>query len=375
MEISNNVLKSDERAAFGLRSLYQKYGYARYKMSKFEEYDLYARNRDFLVSRGMITFTDTNGRLMALKPDVTLSIIRNFQPRPGCVQKVYYNENVYRVSGSTHQYKEIMQTGLECIGDVGVYNICETVLLAVLSLRTISARCAVDVAHMGIVSAVLDSCAAPDAARAQIASCLGQKNVQGLESACAQFGVPDAVREKLCALCRLYAPLEDGLRQLRDLCAGLDVSRALEELQAVASVLAGAGCGGNVYLDFSIVNDMQYYSGITMNGYIEGVPGSVLAGGAYDNLMKKMGKPGGGIGFAVYLDQLERYGLAEKKYDVDTVLLYAPDAPADAVAGAVRALIADGSTVLAEREVPAGLRWRRLMRLSGREVTCVEDNG
>ncbi|MBR4845925.1 MAG: ATP phosphoribosyltransferase regulatory subunit, partial [Bacteroidaceae bacterium] len=102
--------RREEQAVFALRELYETYGYAPYKMSKFEEYDLYVRNKDFLISDGIITFTDTDGKLMALKPDVTLSIIKNSKDRPGCVRKVYYNENVYRVSEDAHCFKEIMQT-------------------------------------------------------------------------------------------------------------------------------------------------------------------------------------------------------------------------------------------------------------------------
>ena len=113
--IDENILKSEEKAIYSLRSLYKRYGYMPFKMSKFEEYELYARNKDFLISDRIITFTDTNGKLLALKPDVTLSIIKNGEDKPGIKQKVYYNENVYRISGSTHQFKEIMQTGLECI--------------------------------------------------------------------------------------------------------------------------------------------------------------------------------------------------------------------------------------------------------------------
>ena len=143
----------------------------------------------------------------------------------------------------------------------------------------------------------------------------------------------------------------------------------------MAAVLADAGCGDQVYLDFSIVNDMKYYSGITMNGFIEGIPGSVLSGGVYDRLMKKMGKDGRGVGFAVYLDQLERYGQTEKKYDVDTVLLYEAGTDPRRVAEAVRALTAAGSSVLAQRDVPQQLRYRRLAALRGGEVTCLEDNG
>ena len=73
-------------------------------MSKFEEYDLYTRNKDFLVSDSIITFTDTSGALMALKPDVTLSIIKDSADVDGSVKKVYYNENVYRVSKGTQSF-------------------------------------------------------------------------------------------------------------------------------------------------------------------------------------------------------------------------------------------------------------------------------
>ena len=63
-----NDLSRSEQAVFALRSLYRQYGYASYKMSRFEEYDLYVRNKDFLVSDQIITFSDRSGRLLALKP-------------------------------------------------------------------------------------------------------------------------------------------------------------------------------------------------------------------------------------------------------------------------------------------------------------------
>ena len=127
--IDEKLLKNEEKAIFALRSLYKQYGYLPFKMSKFEEYDLYLQNKDFLVSDRVITFNDTNGTLLALKPDVTLSIIKNTTDEVGCKQKVYYNENVYRVSGSTHQFKELMQTGLECICDIDIFDVIEVINL------------------------------------------------------------------------------------------------------------------------------------------------------------------------------------------------------------------------------------------------------
>ena len=156
MTIETDNLKYEEQAVFLLRSLYSKYGYKQYKMRKFEEYDLYVQNKDFLISDSVITFTDTNGKLMALKPDVTLSIVKNTKDIDGAVQKVYYDENVYRVSKGTRSYKEIKQAGLECIGDIDSYCVCEVLSLAIRSLLAISKKCVVDVADLAILSAFYD---------------------------------------------------------------------------------------------------------------------------------------------------------------------------------------------------------------------------
>ena len=72
-----------------LRELCRKHGYAPYKMSRFEEYELYVRNKDFLQSDRVITFSGKDGRLLAMKPDVTLSILKNAPEAPGAVRKVH----------------------------------------------------------------------------------------------------------------------------------------------------------------------------------------------------------------------------------------------------------------------------------------------
>ena len=137
----------------------------------------------------------------------------------------------------------------------------------------------------------------------------------------------------------------------------------VDELTRLTKNLAGLLPEGLVTLDFSVANDARYYTGVVFKGFVSGVPSGVLAGGRYDPLMKKMGKKSGAIGFAVYLDALERLSAETKQYDVDTLLLYDADAdPAD-VFRAVEKLSADGATVLAERATPEKLKYRRLLRL------------
>ena len=136
MTVNDKVLQKSEKITFALRELFVNRGFERYRMSKFEEYDLYAKNKDFLISDNVITFTE-GGRLMALKPDVTLSIVRSSKDSDA-LRKVYYNENVYRVSPRSKSFQEIMQTGLECIGPIDDACVLEVVGLAKKSLGLIS---------------------------------------------------------------------------------------------------------------------------------------------------------------------------------------------------------------------------------------------
>ncbi len=363
-----NVLKTDEKAIYELRSLYEKYGFIQYKMSKFEEYDLYVKNKDFLVSDSIITFNDTNGKLLALKPDVTLSIIKNTQDSENCVQKVYYNENVYRVSKGTHTFKEIMQTGLECVGDIDTYNICEVVSLAAKSLNAISDSFVLDISHMGIISAVLNSLDIPDDEKDEVLKCIGEKNTHDIKKICDKYG---ADCTNIVELVSTYGNIGDVTEKLKQM--DCDFADALNELERINQFIIHEGFEKCVKLDFSIANDMNYYSGIVMRGFIEGIPTGILSGGQYDKLMAKMGRKSGAVGFAVYLDLLERLNENIKKYDVDTVLLY-ENADELAIANLMKMFTDNGNSVLAVKSIPDNMKYRQLIKLNDRGFEILENN-
>jgi sugar phosphate isomerase/epimerase len=137
-----------------------------------------------LHSGDLLTFTDLDGSLLALKPDITLSIIRSTNsPR-----KVYYNENVYRVPRGALSFKEIMQAGLECIGELDTYSVAEVLSLASKSLELISPDYVLDVSHMGIISALVDGIGLSARGRAQLLACIGEKNLHGIDAICADEG-------------------------------------------------------------------------------------------------------------------------------------------------------------------------------------------
>ena len=79
MEIELQTFTPAEQAMLRLRALYERAGYRKYRCSHFEEYALYQQYQRFLPDAQVVTFTDLDGKLRAIKPDVTLS-------RPGGMQ-------------------------------------------------------------------------------------------------------------------------------------------------------------------------------------------------------------------------------------------------------------------------------------------------
>ena len=135
-----------------------------------------------------------------------------------------------------------------------------------------------------------------------------------------EAGLAEDLTQKLEALASLYGGLEETLEQAKALCCNAKMEQAVAELEGILRCLKIGGNEKNVNLDFSIVNDMDYYTGVIFQGFINGVPAGILSGGRYDNLLHKMGKDADAIGFAVYLDLLERFETTEKEYDVVLLL-------------------------------------------------------
>ena len=332
-----------------LQTLYAAYGYQRYKVSQFESYDLYVENRNFLQSAKILTFHDTNGQLMALKPDVTLSIIKNTKP-DAKLSKVYYTENVYREPKSGDGYQEIPQTGLELIGTVGEYELCEVLMLAERSLRAISDHYVLDISHIGVLSGLLAAESLEDAQCAALMNAAGQKNPHLIAELCGRYGLSDSFCRTLCTLVGLYGTPEQVLSQAEALNLPPESRSAMRQLRRLDQFLANTGCR-NVHLDFSLVNDMDYYSGLVFRGFVEGIASGVLSGGCYDRLLSKMGRSGNAIGFAVYLDQLERLYPSQHEFDVDIAIYYRSDCDVGALLQLTQRLTGQGSTV---RVCPVG---------------------
>ena len=336
----------EETVISQLAELYESYGYSYYKVSRFEEYDLYARNRNFLSGGQILTFNDADGRLMALKPDVTLSIVKNTKDDEG-MKKIYYKENVYRVPRSGSGFKEIMQSGLECIGNIDRYATGEVIMLAASSLESVSSEYILDISHIGITAGILEG--TDDETADAILKAMSEKNPPMLEKICEKDRLPQEKKQLLEQLIRLYEPIGTGIERLKNMELPKECREAVTELEELCDVLKLYGIDKNIYLDFSIICDTDYYNGIFFKGFIAGIAESVLSGGRYDNLMRRMGKKSGAIGFAVYLNQLENLEAKTDRYDADVLITYSEGSDMKKIIEAAGSCIAAGKSVRVQK--------------------------
>ncbi len=299
---------------------------------------------------------------MALKPDVTLSMVKNTRDEPG-IRKLYYNENVYRVCKGSQGFKEIMQIGLEAMGQIDEYCIYEVLKLAAESLNSTEKCCILEISHLGLLFSAICHAGIRPEEHQQVIRCIGEKNLHQLQRICVQLGIPEHRIDLLCRLASLYGKAEEVLPIVQSLLTGIADEQELSQFLRIIGTLSAGKFRDMIRIDFSAVSAPQYYSGFVFKGFAQGVPSAILSGGQYDSMMKKMKRQSGAIGFAVYLDVLEQYSPVRTDYDVDTLLIYDERCSIPEIEAMARNATADGESILLQRQIPPGIRYRKLVTM------------
>ena len=303
----NTVQRTEHR----LRRLYGAYGYQPFTVRHFEPYDLYARYKNFLTCRQILTFSDRDGTLMALKP----------------LRKLFYTENVYRVLEEEEGFREIRQAGVECIGPIGLYEEAEIVLLAAESLACVRPEYLLDVTDTRILHGVVREADLDPVLHNAVLDAVERRNIPELESLLSSDRRTARTAARLRALLESYGPLERGIEEA-------------EKMELPEESRAG---------HFSLRVDPQYYNGLVLRGFMEGIPEPVVSGGRYDRLLRSLGKEGGAVGFAVYLNTLEDFGPAEQAEPAEVRLQSPDEASAPRTLAEAKRLVAEGKTVCVQR--------------------------
>lgn len=338
-----NFLSGEERIAIKLKSLYQSYGFTEYKLPAFEDYSLYSENQSLLSEKDVIT-CNAGGKLVALRPDVTLSVVKNFGNNGG-TQKLFYHEKVYRKSPFGGEFNEVSQVGVEVIGEIDEVAEAEVCALISKTLSAVDSGYALDVAHTLIVDKILSAMRLSGKEKDFALSCLASKNSHDFSTFAQEKQLSKPLETVFLTLINLPPEPLQAIAALRESMAYSGINLQICELERLINA-----CGGDVNVNFSICAENGYYNGAVFKGYINGVPRAVLSGGRYDKLLDNFGKRRKALGFALYLGELEKYS-GNRQCSPDAVIVYNEGSATSALknAGILRS---QGKKVLLSREKP-----------------------
>ena len=304
MLINTEKLQKDEQVYLEMQQQFEAKGYSLYKMRRFEEYSLYLENKKFLNGENVITFNDMHGKLMALKPDVTLSIVKNARDED---EKVYYRESVYRFDPATSSFKEINQLGLEFIGNIKIEDAEQICYLAEECLSVIDKKFIFALSHMGIITGIIKAMGIGADKQDEVIKAIKAKNFEALAEIGKENGTDDGILDKIKELFDSPTDFEDAIKVLKKINLNEDIDTAVSELEKIYKTARKGGRGDGVKLDFTIINDVAYYNGVIFQGFVSKIQRPILSGGRYDKLLEKFNKQKGAMGFALSLSELAIY--------------------------------------------------------------------
>lgn len=298
----NVNLINENSMVSNLIKIYERYGFKKIKLSKFEDYNLYNDNKDFLQTEHILTFMNLNGNLKSLRPDVTLSIVKKIlKDNDKETQKIYYIEDIYKIV--SNEYEEIPQVGVEIIGKLNNYSNLEIISMAIDSLKSINEDYILEISNIDFISAVLDEINIKENLKAELLNNIYSKNKHDLEKLLDK-NIKSKYKKYILSFVELSGNYKDILKKLKGLITNDIMQKSYEELKSLSSVFELYDNFDKILLDFSIESKLGYYNGIIFKGYIKGNNDIILSGGRYDKLLNKFNSDKNAIGFAIYMDKL-----------------------------------------------------------------------
>ncbi|NPA90670.1 MAG: ATP phosphoribosyltransferase regulatory subunit [Chloroflexi bacterium] len=293
-----------------LRDVFRAWGYTEFIPPTFEYADTLNTGAGPFLQEQMYRFFDRDGKTLALRPDMTIPTARLVgsklfdQPFP---QRFFYSGPVFRYTEPrAGLQREFYQAGVELIGVERAAGDGEILALAVEALRSLGLReFRIVLGQMEFFRGLLDALNLPPKEAEALRSALDRKSAPELQRLVSRWGVKGRAREAVLQLPYLHGA-GGVLKQAQNYTLNARMAAALDRLHALEQVLDAYGVTSHMVLDLAEVRGMEYYTGITFEGFVPGLGVALLSGGRYDDLVGKFGPPQPAVGFAITLDRVLR---------------------------------------------------------------------
>jgi len=290
-------------------SVFDGWSYEEITTPSVDYYDLFEFGMGHREAARAFRFTDTDGRMLALRPDVTSSVARAAatllagRARP---LRLCYTGQVFRQQSPSHAQwrRESEQLGCEQIGSgQGAADIeMLTIAAEVLKRLKLHNRISITLNDVGIFNGVAGRLALDPVARDRMRHLIDIRDMEDLRRFLASY----AQEEEAGAFARLVERpgKAEALAEARRLIKNTRSTEALARLERLWSVIEALGLTDQFEIDLGDLSGLDYYTGLTFKVYIEGIGTRAGSGGRYDHLTANFGRPEPAIGFVLDLDAI-----------------------------------------------------------------------
>lgn len=304
-----------------IRRLFAQCGYAELETPSMEFYDVFNGDNALLPQEKMFKFTDAKGRLLVLKPDMTIPVARvaATKIKDGILPiKCCYIGNTFssdEIGGG--RQNEFTQAGVEVMGISGPDADAEVLAMAVRAVLASGIReFQVDVGQVEFFRGIMEESGLTKKEIEEVRELIDVKDFVGVEQVMDRHAVSDELKALILDLPKLFGA-KDILSRIPINTIGVKARNALDNLKSILDIMDDLGLSEYVSVDLGMVQSMNYYTGMVFRGYTYGVGFPILSGGRYDTLVSRFGcdlpATGFSLGVNMILMAMERQGLVPEQ--------------------------------------------------------------
>ena len=294
------------RLEYLFRENFRLNGYSEIETPSFEYYDVFTHDAVPYVQENMIKFFDLQGRILALRPDMTGPIARMAATKllpESELLRLCYIANVYGFKSGQGR-TQTTQAGVELIGKRGASADAEVIAVAVQSLLANGLEgFKIDIGQVAFFKGLIEKAGLTEEQQERVRLLVDSKNNVELEYELSRLGLDGQVKQSLLELSNLFGG-EEVFEAARKYAGNEQCSFALDNIREVYDILCDFGYGEYISIDLGLLNNFNYYSGILFRGIAHGIGVPILSGGRYDELIREFGKDASATGFAIGIKEL-----------------------------------------------------------------------
>ena len=303
-------------------------GFKEVETPAFEYFDVFSKGIGAYMQEKMIKFFDLKGRILSLRPDITVPIARMVGTQDmaaGAPLRLFYIQDAYSAGGYTiAQRGEYTQAGAEYIGRAGSGADAEMIAMAIRMMLVSGVRdFKLDIGQVGYFKGIVEDMGLSDDNMEAIRSLVDSKNSIELEFTLDNLGISGDTKERIMTMPGLFGGAE-VIAEAERLVSNETSLKALANLSEVYDALCKMGYSKYITLDLGMLHKLGYYSGVVFRGLTSELGFPVLSGGRYDTLLGEFGEPAPAIGFAMGIKRilitLERQGRLDEQTEEYTVI-------------------------------------------------------